>query len=643
MASTSSIDGLVSGMDTSGLVSQLMQLERRPVTLLNQRVAKEKARVAAYQGLNTKLAALQAAADDVAGAARWLGARAASSSTAVAASAGSGAIPGAYSFDVTQVATAQTYVTQAAHASTAARVTTATSLTITKGGGTPVTVQVGDGSMASVMAAVNASNAGVRATALQTGATSFKLVLTSTSTGAASAFTVTDGADLSPLGTLQQQVLGQDAMVGVGDPLQPGYVTVSSPTNSVADVVPGVTLTLSAPAAGVSVTVSRDTAAVADQVAIMVGNANGILAEIKSLTAYDAATKRAGLLTGDPVLREIERRVRDQVSSAVGATSPSTVGIQLKRDGTIAFDRDRFTAALVADPTGTARLFRPGASVTHPDGGYAALPGLVAFTAADDRTLPGSYAVKVTQAARQAMLRLTGAVAPGEDLTLTVPGRSPVHVVAAPGDGVPELAAKVNAASATAGLGLVATVAGGDLEIRTTTYGSVPTLSATTTGTLVVDPVVAGTDVAGSINGVAATGVGQALSAPANDPVLWGLTVLVSATAADVVTAAGQAGAASGLFGNLAYAPGIAQRLDSTAGDAIRSGTGRLTSLITGAEGRVDGLTAEIASYEQRLTIREESLRRQFSNLESALGKLKAQGTWLSGQLAGLSSQSSQQ
>ncbi len=57
---------------------------------------------------------------------------------------------------------------------------------------------------------------------------------------------------------------------------------------------------------------------------------------------------------------------------------------------------------------------------------------------------------------------------------------------------------------------------------------------------------------------------------------------------------------------------------------------------LDGGERMVDSLKDQIAAWDERLSIRETMLRRQFSTLETQLGTLRNQSTWLSGQLAGL-------
>jgi len=132
-----------------------------------------------------------------------------------------------------------------------------------------------------------------------------------------------------------------------------------------------------------------------------------------------------------------------------------------------------------------------------------------------------------------------------------------------------------------------------------------------------------GTDVQGTINGVAAIGTGQILSAPPSDPFMGGLTLKVTGTT-------------SGSYGQYKFSSGIAQRLLSMANMADDSVTGTLTSSISGVQDQVNTYDASIKAFDQRLQLQQENLQRQFTGLESTLSTLKAQGNYLSGQLANL-------
>jgi flagellar hook-associated protein 2 len=642
MASTSSVDGLVSGMDTTALVSQLMSLERQPEVQLQNRQKVASVKVAALQSVSAKVLALQVASNALTTADAWSVAKATSSSSAVSVSAGAGASPGTYRFDVVRLAKAQSYVSSTTFASLAAPATTATTISISKNGGTAVAVAVGDGTLGSVVAAVNAANAGVRATATKVADGSYKLALTSTTTGASSDFTVTAGVDPNPLGALQELVGAQDARLSVGDVGSPGLFTVDSASNTVTDVVPGVTLNLTAEATGVTVDVTTDADKITSKVQAMLDAANAAITEIDKQTSYDQASNAKGALLGDPSIAALKQNILNLASTGIGAVAtPSLLGIQVTRTGSISFDPSKFQDALRANPARTQTFFVPAGTTTHTDPTYAGQAATVTLLRADDRLAPGAWDVKVTQAATRASVTTSGSVDPAEDLTLTVPGKTAVHVLAQAGDDLQDLADKINAASSSHALGLSALVDGGDLVVRTVLYGSSPTFTMSTAGTLAVGATVAGLDVAGSINGVAATGNGQVLSAPSSDPTLVGLALKVTASAAQVAAAAGQAGAAANLFGNFSYNPGLGQRMDSLAGAAVRAAGGTISSSITGGQSLVDELGKQIDAFEQRMVVRERALRLQFTNLETALGKMRDQSNWLAGQLGSLPTSSS--
>src|SRR5437588_5576309 len=100
MASTSSVDGLVSGLDTTTIISQLMAIEKQPQDALKTKQSDANTMVAVYQALNTKFAALQSAAQTISRVADWKAMKASSSSTNVTATATSAASTGALSFTV---------------------------------------------------------------------------------------------------------------------------------------------------------------------------------------------------------------------------------------------------------------------------------------------------------------------------------------------------------------------------------------------------------------------------------------------------------------------------------------------------------------------------------------------------------------
>ena len=81
---------------------------------------------------------------------------------------------------------------------------------------------------------------------------------------------------------------------------------------------------------------------------------------------------------------------------------------------------------------------------------------------------------------------------------------------------------------------------------------------------------------------------------------------------------------------------GVAERLSQLATEATRLNTGTISSFIAGREEQIRQLDDQIERWDVRIEMRETALRRQFSNLETVLGRMQQQGQWLAGQVAGL-------
>ena len=93
MANTS-VDGLISGLDTTTIITQLMALEKQPQDRLKTQKTDVGNEIAVYQVLNSKFSTLASAAQDLARPAGWRAMKATSSSAGVTATAGAGASSG---------------------------------------------------------------------------------------------------------------------------------------------------------------------------------------------------------------------------------------------------------------------------------------------------------------------------------------------------------------------------------------------------------------------------------------------------------------------------------------------------------------------------------------------------------------------
>jgi flagellar hook-associated protein 2 len=355
MAGMSLSTGLISGMDTGSLITQLMQVEANPQTLLKTKLTATRADAAAYRAVNTRFDALRTAAEALTKTASWSTTKASSSASTVTASSGSSALPGALSFTVTQLASTHSMISQPGTewADTAASFGAGT-ITITgPKGSKAVTVDTngdGTGTLAEAITAINASEQGVTAAAVQVSPGKYRLQITSTGTGEANRFSLSTDTSM----TFGSVTTGKDAVLTVGTDTP---YEVRSSSNTFTGLLPDTTITVSqlSTTTPVTVSVASDPDAVASKVSSLINAANGVLSTIDSYTASDSDT---ATLKGDSTLRGLASQILSAVSSAIGADgSPAQAGLQLKRDGTIVFDSAVFTAKLKSDPAMAQRFF----------------------------------------------------------------------------------------------------------------------------------------------------------------------------------------------------------------------------------------------------------------------------------------------
>jgi flagellar hook-associated protein 2 len=267
----------------------------------------------------------------------------------------------------TAVAAANSYVTAAAKDTAGTLAANAQyAITYADGRGTEL-IDAGNGSLQTIADALNKTT-GVRATLVLADSTAvpptYRLHVESTATGGRSGFAITEVDPNNPpnppaspvpfLGGVDVPTDGADASIKLSD----GTV-ISSKSNTITGLMPGVDVTLLAGSKGTSatITVAQDSQGMTDKVKAFVDAVNGVLDEVSSLTAYNAATKSSGPLAGDATLRDVRNRLIATVAGGVGGKSLAPYGIQTDRYGKLVFDADKFKAAYEADPTTTGAQF----------------------------------------------------------------------------------------------------------------------------------------------------------------------------------------------------------------------------------------------------------------------------------------------
>lgn len=477
------------------------------------------------------------------------------------------------------------------------------------GSSTVAVVATGDGSLGSVVGAINASNVGVSATAVKVADGQYRLQISSVHTGIARNLAIGDDA-FAAIGGVIDTSSAQDARIVVGS--GPGAYEVLSTSNAFSELMPGISISATATTGPVTVGVTRNDAAVADSVAKLVDLANAVLKEITTQTKYNTATGTAAALTGDATVRRLATEVRAAVSALVTGSSAllaANVGITAGRDGSFTFDRATFTSVLATDPSSIARLFTRGGTTT----------GNAVFADASDLTNPGSYDVVVTTAATRASTGqvLVGGTPSAQRIGVRVNGTTITYDAPA-GATSAEIAAGLNAALVASDLGITAAIDGTGIALTANDVGGAGTFEANLdiTGAGAWTEHV-GTDVAGTIDGVAAIGVGRRLR----------LTDLAESEGKGI--AVDVAPGATGALGSVTYEPGIAARL-TILGRSMTGANGSLTSSTASYRSRIDTYTAQIDRYEDRMVVREATLKRQWTSVQTLLSSLESQGSWLS-------------
>lgn len=375
--------------DVPKLVTQLMAVERRPIDQLNAKIADYEARISSFGTLSGLVSSFQSAAKGISTSLQKLSATP-SDPGLFAAAAGNAAVPGSYAISVSQLAQSHNLVA-AGRASSTAAIGDGTPTTITfdfgaisggtltdglysgatftsaGSGSASIVIDAGNNSLEGIRTAINAANIGVTATLVNDGSgTPWRLALTSSSSGDGRSMKITtsggDGAIDSLLGydpagtqTLTQTLAAQNAKLTVNG------IAITSASNTVAEAIQGVTLTLrNTTTTPASLSVTRDMPAITASASAFVDAYNALAGQIKSRSAFGTDGKGGGALAGDGTLRLMQEQLRGIFNTpASGGTlsSLAEVGIAFQKDGSLKLDNGKFESAIAAGFSDVTHLF----------------------------------------------------------------------------------------------------------------------------------------------------------------------------------------------------------------------------------------------------------------------------------------------
>lgn len=655
--------GIGSNLDINSIIQGLMNAERGPLNLVNQQKADFQSSISAYGTLKSSLASFQDAVAKLSDMSKFTAQTAvASDPAAFTASASGDAVESNYAIKVVQLAQPQK-VAMAGVANQYSVIGTGT-LTISFGSydsvsnsftlnadkaAKAIAIPTASNSLAGVRDAINAADAGVTATIVNDGQLS-RLVVTSKDSGTSNsiriAVTDDDGAGADNAG-LSQLAFDPTLTAGSGNNLTVlqsakdaivdiDGVRVTKPGNTIDDALDGVTFNLlkADPDAALNLSVTRNQAAIQSSVAAFVKAYNDINQNLRSLTSYDVTTKVGGALAGDSATRSIATQIKQVMTNALSGAgelkSLTQIGVSFQRDGTLALDSDKLKAAVASNAGDIAYLFAAAGRATDLQ---------VKQVGQTDKTRAGVYAVNVTQLATQGNLLGNNAtpdlniVAGSNDaLDFKIDGNLySLKLKAASYASLATLGSELQTQLSAAGSSAKVVFNGGNLQILSSSYGSSSTVTlqgGNGAGNLFgASPAAsAGLDVAGSINGVAATGKGQILTGAVSDA-SEGLALTI-------------AGGSLGDRGTVSYTTGYAYQLDHLV-EGMLADDGLLAARTDGINSSIERLGRQQELLQNRLDAVEKRYRAQFTALDVMISGLQQTSSYLTQQLAQISANNS--
>ncbi|WP_297448417.1 flagellar filament capping protein FliD [Ferrovum sp.] len=653
-----------SSIDVASIVGQLMQVESQPMTQLQNEQSGFKSTITALNTVQGAVSSFQTAVQGLTSLGQYQSYTTSSSNSAVSATASTSAIPGSYSVSVSQLAQAQSLVAAGQTSETAPIGTGATTTlnftlgtisggtlssgvysgaTFTpNGGGTKsVTINSSNDSLSGIASAINAAGIGVTATVVNNGSsTPYQLVLTGPS-GVSNSMQISVSGDATlssllsynPAGTqdLTQVSAAQNAQLTVNG------IALSQASNTVSNAVQGLTFNLTGTTASpATVSVAQNTGAVTTAVNNLVSAYNALNTAIQGVASYNSSTNTAGPLFGDPMVNNIQNQIRSILNTPISGTTSvystlAEIGVTFQQDGSMAVNSSQLNTALATSPSDIASLFSTVGKATD---------SLVQYANSSTSTQPGTYAVNVSQVATQG--QLTGSVAPtltitagsNDTVNLNVDGNSvavtlPAGTYSSASALATQLESSINGNStlSAAGVSVGVTVnASGYLNLTSNIYGSASSVAVTggdgSSGLLGSAPVrTNGLDVAGSINGAAATGSGQLLTSTAGNSSGLSLTI---------------AGGNTGSRGTVSFSQGYAVSLNNLATSLLDPISGPIAAEVSGLNSSISNIGSQITNWQSRLASIQQSLTTQYTALNVMLGTMSQTSSYLSTQLAQL-------
>jgi flagellar hook-associated protein 2 len=372
VASTSALSALLSslnngssGLNVSAAVSAVITADAAPEGVWESdqsTLSSEAAEIQQIEGEAANLTSSLQALSDPAGALYSMTATS-SNPAAVSASAASGATAAQHNVYVSSLASESSWYSEQESSASAALPSGSFTLTLASGASQTFTTGSGGSDDLSDMAsAINGAGLGVTASVVND-VNGSRLAIVSNSSGSQSAFSVGSASGMS----FQEAQAGADASITIDG------VPVSSATNTFADAIPGVTMTVAQQGAA-TVNLSPDTASIDTAVSSFVSDYNTLVTELKNQFTFNSSTNAEGVLGTDSVARSMQNDVLAASNLNIGTGDYQTLaslGISTSDDGTLTMNTGALNSALSSDFNGVVSFFQGSGSGSTAVSGFA--------------------------------------------------------------------------------------------------------------------------------------------------------------------------------------------------------------------------------------------------------------------------------
>ena len=654
-----SIDGIVSGFDTTSIIEGLLQFQQTQLDVFNARKVEITTRQSAFGGIEGQLLSLRSALGKLNRSSSVFDATNATSSNEdiLTVSADSSAFNASYSLTVSQLASAHQIGSQGFASETAEIGTGDFSVRVGNNDETTVQIDETNNTLEGLVTAINEQSGDVSASIVfDQAADSYRVLLTSSETGESNTISVTSnlaGGD-SPTFDLANPVqAAQDAQVTLGS--GPGAITASYSTNQIDGLISGVTIDLNSANENEAVTINveADTGAVEEAIEDFVSAYNSVIDFIDAQTAFDPETNIASPLLGNRNVTRIKNNLLNSVIENVagldsGLSRLADIGVDIDTNGKLEIDSQRLQDALGGNidginPSDIRNLFGLNGSTTN--SGIRFLVGSD-NTVATDRLIE----VDITQAAEQATVTATNSISDSivitdanDDFSISFDsGETTVDFTIPEGtyNSREEFAAAVqsvvNNSSAEGAREISVTVENDRLTFTTEEYGSNAQLAKITGSALGFDGSEEdqGVDVAGKfyVDGVeqpeTAVGRGRVLTSEETNAFTADIQLLVTLTPAEID---------AGREAEITITRGITSQLDLFLDEVLDAENGTLNTINEEFDAQIESIDESIERIISITDARREALIAEFSALESILANLQNTGNLLASQLSTLS------